>query len=86
MWDGIQWITVNVPSSSGVPKQLPEIINNSEVILPYLDVPFQHISDEVLKGMGRPWKGDRIRRLIETLRKQIPGLVLRTTLDGGFSL
>jgi ribosomal protein S12 methylthiotransferase len=38
----------------------------------------------VLKGMGRPWKGDRIRRLVETLRKQVPGLVLRTTLMVGF--
>jgi ribosomal protein S12 methylthiotransferase len=82
--DGIKWIRLMYLHPQGIPKQLPEILCDSKVILPYLDVPFQHVSDEVLKGMGRPWKGDRIRRLVEALRKQIPGLVLRTTLMVGF--
>lgn len=82
--EGVKWIRLMYLHPQGIPKRLPEIISHSHVILPYLDVPFQHISDEVLRGMGRPWKGDRIRKLIETLRKQIPGLVLRTTLMVGF--
>jgi ribosomal protein S12 methylthiotransferase len=68
----------------GVPAGLAATINKSENILPYLDIPFQHVSDPVLRAMGRPWKGDRIRRLVDRLRAEIPGLVLRTTLMVGF--
>jgi ribosomal protein S12 methylthiotransferase len=60
------------------------MVRDSPVILPYLDIPFQHISDTVLRAMGRPWKGDRIRQLVERLRSEIPGLVLRTTFMVGY--
>ncbi len=84
--DGIQWIRLMYLHPQGISKQLPNIFNKSAKVLPYLDVPFQHISDEVLKGMSRPWRGDKIRKLVETLRKEISGLVLRTTLMVGFPL
>jgi ribosomal protein S12 methylthiotransferase len=69
---------------AGIPSGLSRIINESDTILPYLDIPFQHVSETVLRAMGRPWKGDRIRKLVDRLRNQIPGLVLRTTLMVGF--
>lgn len=82
--DGIKWIRLMYLHPQGVPKGLSEIVINSEKIVPYLDIPFQHVSDHVLKSMGRPWKGDRLRKLVDNLRKEIPGLVLRTTFIVGF--
>jgi len=81
---GIRWLRLMYLHPAGIPKGLPKIINESENILPYLDIPFQHVSDTVLKAMGRPWKGDRIRELVERLRSEINGLVLRTTLMVGY--
>jgi ribosomal protein S12 methylthiotransferase len=82
--EGIQWIRLMYVHPEGIPRGLATTINESENILPYLDIPFQHVSDAVLRAMGRPWKGDRIRNLVDRLRTEIPGLVLRTTLMVGF--
>jgi ribosomal protein S12 methylthiotransferase len=68
----------------GIPKELPDIINASAKILPYLDVPFQHVSPKVLRAMGRPGKKHGARDLVVKLRKAIPDLTLRTTLMVGF--
>ncbi len=81
---GIDWIRLMYLHPDGIPPDLAAIVNESKNILPYLDIPFQHVSANVLKAMGRPWKGDRIRRLVDRLRHDIPGLVLRTTLMVGF--
>lgn len=82
--DGITWIRLMYLHPDGIPVGLATVINESVNILPYLDIPFQHVSPKVLKAMGRPWKGDRLRRLIDRLRNEIPDLVLRTTLMVGF--
>ncbi len=68
----------------GIPDALPQLMNQSDKILKYLDIPFQHISPAVLKSMGRPWKGPGLRRLVDRLREEIPGLVLRTTFMVGY--
>jgi ribosomal protein S12 methylthiotransferase len=82
--NGIQWIRLMYLHPNGIPRGLARLIGESENILPYLDIPFQHISDKVLRSMGRPWKGDRLRKLVDSLREEINGLVLRTTLMVGF--
>jgi len=81
---GIKWIRLMYLYPDAIPAGLPALITESDNILRYLDIPFQHVSDTVLQAMGRPWKGDRIRRLVDRLRIEIPGLVLRTTLMVGF--
>lgn len=81
---GAQWIRLMYLHPGGVPEALPRLIRDSEVILPYLDIPFQHVSTPVLEAMGRPVRGRDIRELVETLRKDCPGIVLRTTLMVGF--
>jgi ribosomal protein S12 methylthiotransferase len=53
-------------------------------VLPYLDIPVQHISTNVLRAMRRAGSGDQVRRLIGRLREEVPGLTLRTTLLLGF--
>ncbi|MDQ7782355.1 MAG: 30S ribosomal protein S12 methylthiotransferase RimO [Desulfomonilaceae bacterium] len=81
---GIEWIRLMYLHPHGIPSDLAAVINESRTILPYLDIPFQHVSEKVLKAMGRPWKHDRTRRLVDGLRNDVPGLVLRTTLMVGF--
>lgn len=82
--EGIHWLRLMYLHPDGIPRDLPRLINESTRVLPYLDIPIQHISAKVLRAMGRPWKGDRIRRLIDRLRNDINGLVLRTTLMVGY--
>ncbi|MGC8908208.1 MAG: 30S ribosomal protein S12 methylthiotransferase RimO [Desulfomonilaceae bacterium] len=81
---GIQWIRLMYLHPHTIPPELPQLVNEYEKVLPYLDIPFQHVSAKVLRNMGRPWKGDYIRKLVDSLRAQIPGLVLRTTFMVGF--
>ncbi len=57
---------------------------HSAHIVPYIDMPFQHISDGVLKDMNRRINEAEIRRKLDALRRNIPGLALRTTLITGF--
>jgi ribosomal protein S12 methylthiotransferase len=82
--DGIAWIRLMYLHPAGIPKGLGKLISGSSKVLPYLDIPFQHVADSVLKAMGRPWKGERTRKLVDSLRAQIPRLVLRTTFMVGF--
>lgn len=81
---GIEWIRLMYLHPNGIPRGLARVVRESEKVLPYLDIPFQHVSNKVLRAMGRPWKGDRIRELVDRLREAIEGLVLRTTLMVGF--
>lgn len=55
----IGWIRLMYLHPAGIPKGISRVINESENILPYLDIPFQHVSAAVLKAMGRPWGKDR---------------------------
>lgn len=82
--EGFRWIRLMYLHPSGIPRELPRLINESDKVLPYLDIPFQHVSDVVLRAMGRPGSGERIRELVDRLRRAIPGLVLRTTFMVGF--
>lgn len=64
--------------------ELIEFIASSRRVLPYLDIPLQHISDRVLKAMNRRVTRKEIETLLTKLRAAIPGLTLRTTFIVGF--
>ncbi len=64
--------------------ELIEVIAAQPKIAKYLDIPMQHASDAVLKAMNRRYTRADLERLIKTLRRKIPGVVLRTTLIVGF--
>ncbi|MEW6533077.1 MAG: 30S ribosomal protein S12 methylthiotransferase RimO [Thermodesulfobacteriota bacterium] len=81
---GIRWIRLMYLHPASVPSDLARTMNEADVILPYLDIPIQHVADKVLRAMRRPGKGDRIRKLIDRLRNEVPNLVLRTTLMVGY--
>ncbi len=81
---GLDWIRLLYIYPERISDRLIETINYSEKTLPYLDIPIQHINSDILKRMRRPDTSEKLHRLIEKLREQIPGLVLRTTVIVGF--
>ncbi|MFN3198530.1 MAG: 30S ribosomal protein S12 methylthiotransferase RimO [Bradymonadia bacterium] len=81
---GIRWIRLYYAYPRSFPKGLVDLMARSKKVVPYLDMPLQHISDSVLKGMRRGTNGDMIRRRVMELRERVPGLVLRTTMLVGY--
>jgi len=82
--DGIDWIRLMYLYPQYIDDQLLDTINNKSNILPYLDLPLQHINDRLLKRMARKVTRNDIEALISRLRTKIPGLTLRTTMITGF--
>lgn len=82
--DPVMWIRLMYLHPNSVSTTLLGLMKESEKILPYLDIPIQHISGEVLKSMNRPWNPDLIKALIDRARKEAPGIVLRTTVMVGY--
>lgn len=82
--EGLDWIRLLYLYPVNFTDQLIETIANSKKIIPYLDMPLQHINDQVLKRMQRRVNRAQTIELVEKLRKQIPNLVLRTTFVVGF--
>jgi ribosomal protein S12 methylthiotransferase len=80
----LTWIRLMYSYPTGISEKLIETIVKSEKIVHYLDVPLQHISDDILKSMRRPDTKSRIQRLIEDLRSAMPDIVLRTTMIVGY--
>jgi ribosomal protein S12 methylthiotransferase len=82
--DGIKWIRLLYCYPWGFTDSLVRLIAEEERILNYIDMPIQHINDRILKLMDRGTTSARIRNIIDKLRKEIPGLTLRTTFIAGF--
>ena len=81
---GIDWIRLMYLYPMHITDELIERIVGSPKIVPYLDLPLQHINDRVLKRMARRVNRAETEALLDRLRQRIPGLVLRTTLITGF--
>jgi ribosomal protein S12 methylthiotransferase len=82
--DRLAWIRVMYLYPAHVTDELIDVLASGKKILPYLDMPLQHISDEVLKRMRRRVGRDETEQLLDRLRGRIDSLVLRTTLMTGF--
>lgn len=82
--EGIAWIRLHYLYPDEIDDALIALIAKEDKIVKYLDLPIQHISTKVLKAMNRRGTGEEIRSLLTKLRKEIPGLVLRTSLICGF--
>ncbi|MFH1144457.1 MAG: 30S ribosomal protein S12 methylthiotransferase RimO [Candidatus Eisenbacteria bacterium] len=83
MRDGPAWIRLLYTHPAHWTDELMGVLAARGRVLPYIDVPVQHASDQVLTAMGRGRSGARIRALIERLRARIPDVVLRTTVMTG---
>jgi len=84
--EDIEWIRLLYlyPDPKQFTDGLIEVIAREEKICKYIDLPIQHINDGILKAMKRGVTGRQLRQLINTLRREIPGLTLRTSLIVGF--
>jgi len=81
---GLAWIRLLYAHPAHFTEDMISLFNEIESLCRYVDVPIQHISDKVLKGMGRRVTEKSIRQLIDTLRERVPGMAIRTTLMVGF--
>lgn len=82
--EGIEWIRLLYAFPSKFPEEILDVIVEEEKVVKYIDIPFQHISDKVLKSMQRGISRRRTYELIDLMRSKIPNLTLRTTLIVGY--
>ena len=82
--DGIEWIRFLYAYPETITNELIKLVKENNKICKYFDIPIQHISDSVLKRMNRQSNGKTIRNLVQTLREEIPNVVIRTTVMVGF--
>ena len=81
---GIQWIRILYCYPEEIYPELIQTMKEERKICHYLDLPIQHCNDRILKRMGRRTTKAELVQIVETLRREIPDIILRTTLITGF--
>ena len=82
--EGIEWIRLHYAFPGGFPEDIIRVIAQNPKLCNYLDIPLQHISNDLLKSMKRGVTREKTESLIKMLRKSIPGIAIRTTLISGY--
>jgi len=80
----IKWIRLFYLYPDNIDNKLIDSIKNNDKVVKYVDIPLQHINDQVLKRMNRRTTKEEITNLIKTLRREIPNIIIRTTFIVGF--
>ena len=81
---GIEWYRLHYAYPLNFPYEILDVMNAYPQFCRYLDIPFQHISDDILKDMRRGGSSQYIYDLIARIRETVPGIALRTTLISGY--
>lgn len=81
---GIEWIRLHYSYPAQFPEDVLRVMAENSKICKYLDIPLQHSSSKVLASMKREIDGPQTQRIIDRIRKLVPGVVLRTTMIVGF--
>ncbi|HEX3030323.1 MAG TPA: 30S ribosomal protein S12 methylthiotransferase RimO [Clostridia bacterium] len=81
---GLEWIRLLYCYPEEIDERLINEIAVNNKVCKYLDIPIQHISDRILKAMGRRGSSEEIKALMRKLRERIPGIIIRTTFIVGF--
>ena len=81
--DGIHWVRVHYVYPDEIDDEFIEVMATEPKIVKYLDIPIQHCNSKILDLMNRRGNGEYIRELFDTMRRRIPGLVLRTSIITG---
>ena len=79
-----KWIRFLYSYPESIDDELIEVVKNNNKICNYFDIPIQHISNNILKRMNRKTDREAIKSLVKKLRKEIPDVIIRTTLIVGF--
>ena len=82
--EGIEWIRLHYAFPTGFPMDVLDIMKREPKICNYLDIPLQHISDDLLKSMRRGTTKDKTTKLINEFRAIVPEMTIRTTLIVGY--
>lgn len=82
--DGIEWIRLQYAYPSGFPMEILDVMNERSNICNYLDMPLQHITDNMLKSMRRGTTKQKTIDLVNQIRDKVPNIALRTTLICGY--
>lgn len=82
--EGVKWIRFLYSYPESITDELIEVVKRNDKICNYFDIPIQHFSNSVLKRMNRQSDSKSIENLIEKIRKEIPEVIIRTTLMVGF--
>lgn len=82
--DGIDWIRLHYAFPSGFPMDALDVMRENAKICNYLDMPLQHITDNMLKSMKRGTTKQKTIDLVNQIRDKVPGITLRTTLIAGY--
>jgi len=82
--EGLEWIRLHYAYPSKFPLEVLEVIQQHKNICNYIDIPLQHASNNMLKAMKRNITREEMGELIHEIRKQVPGIAIRTTLIAGF--
>ena len=80
----LKWIRILYLYPDHLDEKLIESIKNNDKVLKYLDIPLQHVNNDILRRMNRKTTKEKITKLINTLRKEIPDIIIRTTFIVGF--
>lgn len=81
---GVEWIRLHYAYPTGFPMDLLRVMREQPKVCKYLDIALQHINDEVLQRMRRHTTRQETLDLIQAMRREVPGVCLRTTLMVGF--
>jgi ribosomal protein S12 methylthiotransferase len=81
--EGLRWIRLHYLYPETLTDELVDLIAHHPKVVKYVDMPLQHASDAMLKRMKRGHGGDRLRRVVSTVRERIPGVVFRTAFIVG---
>jgi ribosomal protein S12 methylthiotransferase len=82
--NGIEWIRLQYAYPSGFPMEILDVMNERENICKYMDMPLQHITDNMLKSMRRGITKQKTIDVVNQIRDKVPGIAMRTTLITGY--
>ena len=82
--DGVEWIRLHYTYPTGFPQEVIDEMRDEPKVCRYIDIPLQHIADTQLSAMRRGITKERTIALLDRLRREVPGIAIRTTLMVGF--
>ena len=82
--EGIEWIRLHYAFPTGFPRDVLDVIRENSKICNYIDIPLQHVNNEILKSMKRGNNKKKTNELLSDFRKLVPGISIRTTLIVGY--
>ncbi len=82
--EGIEWIRLHYAFPTGFPQDVLDVIRDNGKVCNYIDIPLQHINDEILKSMKRGTSFEKTNYLIKAFRMKVPNIAIRTSLIVGY--